>query len=206
MRYANFGTWALMPRPSLTYQPEMARRPAIQIEQEQVPVTGEPIPAANRLAQAGDRLWSYRIQRRMSQSALGRAAGVSQHVTSVLEHGHYCPTPNVRARICEVLGVPEIAIWGDEPSGTGRSEPAARLDRKGARRAFGDACREKRLDAEMTQKDVARIIGISPVRLGQIERAEGPGADPNLAARIREVLGSLGRKTPPEQSRLRIAS
>lgn len=50
------------------------------------------------------------------------------------------------------------------------------------------------------------MIGISPVRLGQIERAEGPGADPNLAARIREVLGSLGRKPPPEQSRLRIAS
>jgi transcriptional regulator with XRE-family HTH domain len=58
----------------------------------------------------------------------------------------------------------------------------------------------------MTQKDVARMIGISPVRLGQIERAEGPGADPNLAARIREVLRSIGRKPPPEQSRLRIAS
>ena len=125
---------------------------------------------------------------------------------SVLEHGRYCPTPNVRARICEVLGVPENAIWGEELLGKGRAEPAVRVDRKEARRAFGDSCREKRLDAEMTQKDLARIIGISPVRLGQIERAEGPGADPDLAARIREVLGSLGRKIPEEQSRLRIAS
>ena len=207
---ANFGSWSQTPRPSLRHHPETASWLAVQIAKAQEHVAAasddELIPVAKRLAQAGGRLWSYRIQKRMSQSALGRATGVSQHVISVLEHGRYCPTPNVRARICEVLGAPENAIWGEDLWGKGRTEPGVRLDHKGARRAFGDSCREQRLDAEMTQKDVARLIGISPARLGQIERGEGPGADPDLAARIREVLGSVGRKTPQEQARLRIAS
>ena len=142
----------------------------------------------------------------MSQSTLGRRAGVSQHVISVLEHGRYCPTSNVRERICEVLGVSENAIWGSELLGKARSEPALRLDRKGPARAFGEACRERRLNAEMTQKDVARLIGISPARLGQIERGEWPEAGPDLTVHIRKVLSSISRESSSEQSRLGIAS
>lgn len=131
---ANFGTWSQAPRPSLRHHPESARRLAAQIAKAQEHVAAapddKPMPAAKRLAQAGDRLWSYRIQKRMSQSALGRATGVSQHVISVLEHGRYCPTSSVRARICEVLGAPENAIWGmDCWTRTDQNQPPGSIGR-----------------------------------------------------------------------------
>ena len=80
-----------------------------------------PVDEADRLAGAmartpnphlANRLVVARAERRLSQSELGVAVGVSRQTISSIETGQYCPSALLAFRLAEALGVPiEGLFW-----------------------------------------------------------------------------------------------
>jgi transcriptional regulator with XRE-family HTH domain len=89
------------------------RRPLILLRLNSVP-----LPMDEWHGRLGEAIREFRLQRRLSQEALGFRAGLHRNYVGSLERGEHTPTFSTLLKVAHGLGVPVSALmyWAEEQS------------------------------------------------------------------------------------------
>ncbi len=77
----------------------------------------------------GGRIRSYRLEKGLTQTQLGKKIGVSQRVIAYYESKGISPPPELLVRIADALKVSTDTLFGRK-KGSGRTEPAGNVRRQ----------------------------------------------------------------------------
>lgn len=102
--------------------------------------------------QAGDRLKELRQQRKLSLAALAREAGISPAHLSEVERGQSRGSLKMWEKLARALGVPVSYFF-----------------REAAEESLGQKLKKLRQSMGLTQKELAKKIGLSPSLIAQLE-------------------------------------
>jgi transcriptional regulator with XRE-family HTH domain len=111
----------------------------------------------------GEKLRTLRHRHKLTQLALARALGLSSHghITNV-EAGRRTPSVDLAIRVATVFHVPLDFLLQDRISPEGSvPEVDLNLTITAARRSFGEKLRTFRQQRNMTQPELAKILGLA---------------------------------------------
>lgn len=133
----------------------------------------------------GRRIREARVSAGLSQSELGKAAGVSPSYVSLMEAGRRAPSTDVFARIARVLEVP-VGLLRYGPQGSSEQQALLTLDHARLSLAQGDAA------TAVERLSAVDLAGVGPQARGSIlltlARAHELAGDIEAAVRILEPL------------------
>ncbi|MFE7743077.1 helix-turn-helix domain-containing protein [Nocardia sp. NPDC057455] len=145
-------------------------------------------------ASRGAWLKALRLEQGMKQKDVARAAGLTNAALSNIENGRRTSLGTFQ-QICRVLGVGGSALT----EATRRFYPDVELETDAAAHdSPGGWIAGHRNARGMTKADLARAVGVSPTRIGEIENGDRP--PPNLFFRIARTL-EVGQQALAEATR-----
>ncbi|MFG3619462.1 helix-turn-helix domain-containing protein [Nocardia sp. NPDC047654] len=145
-------------------------------------------------ASRGAWLKRLRLEQGMKQKDVAQAAGLSNAALSNIENGRRTSLGTFQ-QVCRALGVGGEALT----EATRRFYPDVELETDAAAHdSPGGWVAGHRNTQGMTKADLARAVGVTPTRIGEIENGDRP--PPNLFFRIARVLG-VGEQALAEATR-----
>ncbi len=123
------------------------------------------------MATIGERIKTLRIASNLNQEEFGKQFGLVKSTVSLYENGKSTPDDETKKKICEKYNVSMDWLYGltvDSLLGTERSEE--NFDHTIAIMKFGEILRSLRLERNITQKDLAKRLSISPSTVGMYEQ------------------------------------
>ena len=154
-----------------------------------------------KYAAFGELLRQARAQSELAQAAVSKRIGVSNNYYGVLERGRKLPSLPVFGRLWRVLGfdvnelLDTLPVTIEQPSKWARREAVAlrKGDVEGEYLSFGRVLASARRNAQVTQRELARVLGYRHRMLSRIENGH---ILPTLTriAQLRKVLGVDGNE------------
>ncbi|WP_126312901.1 helix-turn-helix domain-containing protein [Delftia acidovorans] len=134
----------------------------------------------------GERLLRARVGKRLSQSALAAAVGITPAQISRYESGKNMPRPHITAQLAEALGVD--ARWLEGSIAYDPKHPHAVGFVLPENSGFVDRLRTARIANEFSQADLAHATGIAAAQISRYESGRNYPR-PHIIAKLASVLG-----------------
>lgn len=132
------------------------------------------------------RLLRTRVAKRLSQSALAKAVGITPAQISRYEAGENFPRPHIVAQLAKALGVEAEWLTGTASEDLA-PPPYAAIDMSGDS-GFADRLRQARIASELSQADLAVAAGIASAQISRYEAGRNYPR-PHIIAKLAKALG-----------------